>query len=153
MALSPPDNDEPIKRADWLADQVSWQVEKNKPGFVFLEKPPDTIYHQGRMSPGQLIARAQNVFKVVGVTYSLYTRISSRFPQVSLFLIDPVKWQERSSKARQGLEIKEWSLKLANSLIVAYGNAEANLHTKRDENIADAIAMGHISYNSGFANI
>ena len=97
-----------------------------------------------------LIARAQSVFKTIGVTYTLYTRLR-RFTGVNVYLIDPVKWQERSAKARGELDIKEWSLRLANTLLATASTLEANLHTKRDENIADAICMGYRAYKAGLA--
>lgn len=150
LTISPPENDEPLIRAEWIADRAALHVEQHKPAFVFLERPPDTVYHQSRLSQDMLIARAQSVFKTIGVTYTLYTRLR-RFTGVNVYLVDPVKWQERSQKARGDLDIKEWSLRLANTLLATASNLEANLHTKRDENIADAISMGYRAYKAGLA--
>jgi hypothetical protein len=149
--ISPPDNDEPLIRVSDLVDQVFLHVTTKKPAFVFLERPPDTIYHQSRCHPAALVARAQSVFKVIGVTYSLYSRLR-QLVGISIFPVDPVKWQERSSIKRGGLEIKDWSLKMANGIIATSSDSIPNLHTDRDENIADAISMGYISYSHGLAN-
>lgn len=144
------DDMDDLERAGIMVDGVMAHVATKKPAFVFLERPPNTIYHQGKATPKFLIARAQSVFKVVGVTYAIACAIR-RAVGLRTIPIDPVKWQERSVAGRGGLCIKDWSLKLANSLITQYTNEIPSLHSDRDENIADAISMGYIAFNKGMA--
>lgn len=140
-----------MRRAVNIAEAVVAEIHTSRPAFVFLERPPDTIYYQGRLSPGMIVARAQNVFKVIGVTYALYARLIEMVG-MTIFLIDPVTWQERSAKKRDGLDIKDWSLRMANNIIVNHSDHSPDLRTAADENIADAISMGYLSYRSGLAN-
>lgn len=98
-----------------------------------------------------LIARAQSVFKVIGVTYAIYVRFKE-LTGLNIFLVNPATWQERSKKLRGDLDIKDWSLKLANSVIANNSDQVPDLHTAADENIADAISMGYLSYRHGLAN-
>jgi hypothetical protein len=150
-AISPNAREEcDIERAGFIVDSTQATVNLTKPAFVFLERPPNTIYYQGKSSPGMLIARAQSVFKVIGVTYAIAIRLRN-FTGLKTILVDPVKWQERSKAKRDGLNIKDWSLRLANSLITQLTTEVANLHTERDINIADAICMGYIAFSKNMA--
>ncbi len=101
-----------------------------------------------------IIARAQSVFKTIGVTYSLYARLR-QLMGISLYLVDPVTWQERSRKKREGLDIKDWSLQVANGIINHCTNPAipGELHTEKDKNIADAISMGYLAYMKGLATV
>lgn len=139
-----------LDRAGLMVDGVVAHISQRKPAFIFLERPPNTIYHQGKSSPKLLIARAQNVFKVVGVAYSIAVRLRT-FTGLNVIPVDPVKWQERSKAQRGGLDIKDWSIKLANSLIMQLSNETPQLHSDRDENIADAVSMGYIAFQAGMA--
>jgi hypothetical protein len=139
-----------LERAGLITDGVMAHISRYKPAFVFLERPPNTIYYQGKCSPSMLIARAQNVFKVVGVTYAIFSHIRTKLG-LRIIPIEPVKWQERSKAKRGDLAIKDWSLKLANSLISQLTNEIPCLKSDRDENIADAISMGYIAFQAGMA--
>jgi hypothetical protein len=139
-----------LERAGIIVDTVMAHVNQKRPAFVFLERPPNTIYYQGKCSNAMLIARAQNVFKVVGITYAISVRVRP-LTGLRLFPVEPVKWQERSPKKRLGLSIKDWSIKLANSIITQTTSNPANLGSERDENIADAISMGWIAFGLGMA--
>lgn len=141
-----------MRRAVNITEALVAEVHTCRPAFVFLERPPDTVYYQGRLNPGQLVARAQSVFKVIGVTYAVYARLIEMVG-ISIFLVDPVDWQERSSKKREGLDIKDWSLRLANGIIANNSELAPTLRTEADENIADAISMGYLSYSRGLANL
>lgn len=150
VAISTPDCDD-LERAGLIVEMVEAHIHTEKPAFLFLERPPNTIYYQGRLSPGAIIARAQSVFKVIGVTYAISARLR-REVGLKVIPIDPVKWQERSKAKRDGLDIKDWSLRLANSLLQQISDISPSLHSNRDENIADAISMGYLAYQREMMN-
>ena len=139
-----------LERAGIIVDSVMAHINEKRPAFMLLERPPNTIYYQGRLDMKNIIARAQNVFKVVGITYAISARVRT-LTGFRCFPIDPAKWQERSPKKRLGLSIKDWSIKLANSIITQTTSNPANLGSERDENIADAISMGWIAFGLGMA--
>jgi hypothetical protein len=96
------------------------------------------------MPPERIVARAQSVFKTMGVTMGLLTGLrSNRLPDPVPFF--PRHW-EPSDKARGKRPIKEWSLDQANCLIRDFSDTDERVYltTKKDENIADAICMGFI---------
>lgn len=144
-------SEDDLERASVIVENVVAHISTYKPAFIFLERPPSTVYYQGRLSPGMIVARAQSVFKVIGVTYAIAIRVRS-LTGMRVFPVDPAKWQERSKKKRDGLSIKDWSLRLANTLITQCSDKVPDLRTAKDENIADAVSMGYIAYQTGMAN-
>ena len=134
-----------------ILDRAEGVLNQHRPSMAFLENPPDTVYEQ-KMPMKQIIARAQSVFKTVGVCYSIYTALRSR--KITTFTILPVNWQVRSKAQRGGQDIKEWSLNLANCIIKQdLKHSQAILHTGREENIADAICLGYLAYRKNLHQV
>lgn len=152
--ISPGEELDTYHRVSFITGSLQSYVETIKPAFAFVEHPPDTIYEQKKSDLKLLIARAQNVFKLVGVAYSIFTLLHSL--RVEVIPILPVHWQERSPKLRGNLDVKEWSLQLANILLedgaLNQSRRKAILQTKADENIADAICLGYRAFKLGLAN-
>lgn len=107
--------------------------------WVWVEIPPFTLYEQKRSSKDMLIARAQSVFKTVGVAYSVLsvTRLDKNVAQTRAIL--PSQWQ--GGKRRENSKV--WSMRMANQIVTGF-----NLSSHRDQNLADAITMGYVTLDN-----
>lgn len=144
------DGDEYLRVA-WIADQAMAYVRSAGPGFTFLERPPDTVYNQGKGSKFKsadyvAIARAQSVFKTMGVFYALHTILRTQ-TKTMIQPIYPVQW-ELSKKQRGNQEVKEWSREMANKITKEARPQDGVLN---EQNTADAITMGYFGYHRGYA--
>lgn len=138
------DSDEDlIVRLKPIIDCMRGVCNQYKPAVVLLEQPPQTIYNSKMLKKEMLIAKAQSVFKVFAVLGALIADLRQAASVQHVTTILPSQW-EYSKKRRGGLPVKEWSLKYANQ-ILAHNNPEILLHTKEDQNVADAISLGHIA--------
>lgn len=108
---------------------------------IYIEEPPGTLY-QGQMQQGnigQLIGRANKIFKLTAVVYGLLGLLHHSYPKkVKTFL--PIDWEPHFSH-RKGMAIKDWSMWHANLVLEKQGCSL--LKTKLDENVADAINQGY----------
>lgn len=105
---------------------------------LIVEIPPQTMYNQKLLSKDMLIARAQSVFSVFAIAYSLLTSVASDHATSIL----PVQWQGKIKI--KGMSSKDYSLAAANSRLKLYSvKSWIPLHTKNDENTADAINVGY----------
>ena len=145
--ISPPDSLDSVEdRISHIAAAILGLPIKT--AFVILEKPPDTIYNQDEGSKHKsahylAVARATSIFKLSGLYHHLYQCFRAR--RQVIYPLLPTNWQERSKKQRKGLTVKEWSMQYANIILAQNSKAEL-APTDRNENIADAIAMGHKTY-------
>lgn len=125
-----------------MAESARCFAEQYQPGLVLIEQPPMTMYNQQASKPA-LIARAQSVFQTFSVAYGIYGSLYRNF---NCRIILPIHWQLHK-KRRGGAEIKDWSLYYANDGISKFCDLAASerfkayLHTKKDENVADAITI------------
>lgn len=132
-----------IVRLNPIVDSMRGVVNQYKPAVVLIEQPPQTIYKSQMLKKEMLIAKAQSVFKVFAVLGALVAdlRQASSIQHVTAIL--PVQW-EYSKKKRGGMDVKEWSMQYANN-VIADCNLSLALKTKEDQNVADAISLGHIA--------
>ena len=122
-----------------IAEGVMLHLSSKKLRKVYIEEPPPTIYNQRGMNKSSLVARAQSIFRTVGVAYAVAQSFaSSKFPVEMLY---PTSWQPGKS-TYAGLTVKEWSLNNANG-ILRMNNFDSVLKTHKDINEADAINQGH----------
>jgi hypothetical protein len=146
-AVPPANLEDQHQRTAYVVDKIQGVLNPVGPAFCYVEQPPSTLYGQKSLGKDALIARAQSVFKTVAVCFSIltYLRLNTKCIPYPLF---PSQWQ-LSKKQRQGLGTKEWSLGLGNAILEKDMNRPSNtLHTKQDENIADAVVMGKLAYFS-----
>lgn len=104
---------------------------------VYIEIPPETIYDQKNLDRNQIIARANSIFKLNAVTYSIFTALADT---VRAFPILPVEWEIVRNKKGGA---KEWSLGYAN-LILTQQKKNRQLKEGKEQNEADAITMGDV---------
>lgn len=124
---------------------VSAIAKEQKPYSIYIETPPYTIYEQKGKSKDDVIARAQHVFKLIAVTYSIFAGLEESYTCHPLL---PSQWQvNKTSKSS-----KEWSLQYAN-LVIRNSGSSRELRTKKDENEADAITMGNVVLHKLFSGI
>lgn len=137
------------QRTAYVVDKLGGIFNEVNPVFCYVEQPPFTLYGQKHLSKDGLIARAQSVFKTVAVCFSVLTYLRTKTKCIPMPIL-PSQWQA-SKKARNKLGTKEWSLMVANSVLVRDMQRPAGtLHTASDENIADAVSIGKIAFAAGF---
>jgi len=129
-------------RASYIAGALRFISQQSTIDRVYVEQPPQTIYNARKSTKDRLIARAQSVFKTFAVAYMILGMLYT----IRTGTVLPVQW-EPSKKKRCGMEIKAWSLNTANEIIKKIGMQPKRLHTKLDENEADAINIGDAILN------
>lgn len=141
------DNDEDlIVRLRPIIDCMRGVSSIYRPAVVLIEQPPQTIYGARMLKKDMIVARAQSVFKVFAVLGALIADLRQVSCVQHVATILPSQW-EYSKKKRGGMDVKQWSLSYANSVIAGRDSALGlpHLHTKEDQNVADAISLGHIA--------
>jgi len=130
-------HDSILLRARSMAEQTIGICRQYSVDAVWVEQPPQTIYNQ-HMPKNALIARAQSVFKTFAVTYNIFGMLCAE--KIKHYDILPKQWQGKKAK---GETVKEKSIRLANDHLEIFSKFRYRLKTKRDENTADAINIGH----------
>ncbi len=127
-------------RASYIGESLQCIIREIQIDRVYVEQPPLTIFYAKKLSKDGIIARAQSVFKTFAVAYMILGMLYT----IHTCTILPVQW-EPSQKKRGVMKIKVWSLRNANKIIKAIGvQSKKSLHTKLDENEADAINIGDV---------
>jgi len=152
-AIKPPTSYKTLEQVRYITGALKLYTTRHRFAWAFVENPPDTVYEGNKRGMNYMIARAQSIFKLVGVAYSIYQMLADA--NVIVRPVLPAEWQERSKKKRGGEDIKSWSLGYANSVLQStdlnFTGRVPYLQSKIDENIADAISLGHLARIKGFS--
>lgn len=107
-----------------------------------IELPPDTIYGYKQLSKDMLVTKAESVFKTYGVAMSLLCGLRALGRQAAT--IYPRQWEldHRPRKKLGYADVKEWSMAIANRALERDGFLNQPLHTRKEQNAADAVTMG-----------
>lgn len=126
-------------RASYIAESLQCISQQVNIDRIYIEQPPQTIYNAKQLTKDMIVAKAQSVFKTFSVTYMILGMLHA----MRTYTVLPIQWQP-SQKKRGVMKIKVWSLRHANEIIKGIGVQSKSLHTKLDENEADAINIGNV---------
>ena len=126
-----------------ILDAMCGVCNQHKPAVVVVEQPPQTIYKAKMLKKEMIIAKAQSVFKTFAVCAGLLAALRNLEKVQLVTTVLPVQWEYGKTK-RGGLDVKAWSMKMANEIIDLSGNTVSWLRTQEDQNVADAITMGFL---------
>lgn len=99
---------------------------------------PEVVY-AGKASPQTILSRAASLMDTTSVAAMFYS--FGLFNKINVATVKPREWQTGKLRPRK-VSSKVWSLTTANSILAGIGS-NRKLGTAKDENIADAIAMGY----------
>lgn len=118
--------------------QVIDLINKSKVDAVIVETPE--IIYAGKMDMKKLLAKAASTLETAMAAAAML--VAAQCSKKDTAMIRPREWQMGHARPKK-VDSKVWSMTVANSILAQAGFA-TRLHTKNDENVADAIAMGSL---------